>query len=234
MSSGRSPQNCSHIHLDVQRYGIITKIDLMERPLKFIGWADSEGTLLLHFFVLLTFASGESIVVEKIKNPCCNGNVGVRRYDVELDGMTCRIPSIKLYGVQVEFRKLVDLMKELDTSYNVLSSNCWDFAGAFAKAVVKLLDVNANGFDKDSLNRGLNDLKRKERATPYETARFYFKYPSLDRKNNETHRKLERGYEEYLKKHPHSKKRRKVLMKPLEKRRKYMKYRKIVSACRVW
>jgi hypothetical protein len=41
---------------------------------------------------------------------------------------------------------------------------------------VKLLDVNANGIDKDSLNRGLNDLKRKERTTPYlEKRRKYMK-----------------------------------------------------------
>jgi hypothetical protein len=47
--------------------------------------------------------------------------------------------------------------------------------------------------------------------------RYYILWPVLDDKNNETQRLLENRFEDYLKKHPNSHFRKRVLMKPLKK-----------------
>lgn len=221
MVSGRGSRNCPHLDLKKHfpKYVTITGIDLMERPVDSIAsfTTNFEGKPLLHFFVVFKCKGGESIVVEKMKHPCCNGNVGVRRL-VGSEEITHRIPSIQLDGVEVEVQKLVDLIKKLNTDYSFCRSNCWQFADAFAEAVVKLLlaNVAAKSGDEHNLCCGLIDLSNKKRPTPYMVARFYCLLPVLDDKNNETHRILENKFEDYLKNRPKSCIRRKLLMKPLE------------------
>ena len=221
MVSGRGSQNCPHLDLIkfFPEYVTITRIDLMERPVDSIAKfaRNFKGKPLLHFLGVFTCKGGESIVVEKIRIPCCNGNVGVRRL-VGSEEITHRIPSIQLDGVEVEVQKLVDLIKKLNTKYCFFRSNCQQFADAFVEAVVMLLldNVAAKSGDEHNLLRGLIDLSNKKRPTPYMVARFYCLLPVLDDKNNETHRILENKFEDYLKNRPKSCIRRKLLMKPLE------------------
>lgn len=180
-------------------------IDLMERPVDSIAkiMKKPPGRLLMHFLVVLKFEGGISIVVEKVKRPCFNMNVGIGRL-VGLEEITPRIPSIKLIGVEVQVLKLDDLMKKLDTEYSLWSSNCWGFASAFAEAVVELLieNVAADSADKDHLKHGLENLIKVERPSPCMCFRFIFSWAVFDDKNNDTHRRLENRLEDHLKNCP--------------------------------
>jgi hypothetical protein len=176
-------------------------IDLMERPVDSIAkiMKKPPGKLLMHFLVVLKFEGGISIVVEKVKRPCYNKNVGIGRL-VGLEEITLRT-SIQLIGVEVEVSKLEDLMKTLDTEYKFLSSNCWGFASDFAKAVVELLipNVATDNADKDNLNRGLESLIKVERPSPCMCFRLFSCWAVFDDKNNDTHRRLENRLEDHLK-----------------------------------
>ena len=176
-------------------------IDLMERPVDSIAKIMKEppGKLLMHFLVVLKFEGEPSVVVEKIKTPCFGTNVGIGRL-VGLKEITPRIPSIKLIGLEVQVRELKELMKTLDTEYSLWSSNCWEFAPAFAGAVVMLLidNVAADSADRDSLNRGLENLMRVERPSPCMCFRM-FSFPGVfDDENKDTQRRLENNLEDHL------------------------------------
>ena len=193
-------------------------IDLMERPVDSIAKITKKppGKLLMHFLVVLRFEGGISIVVEKVKRPCFNKNVGIGRL-VGLEEITLRMPSIKLIGVKVQVSKLEDLMKTLDTEYKFLSSNCWGFASDFAVAVVELLIANVatDNADKDSLDRGLERLVKVERPSPWMCFRLISCWAVFDDKNNDTHRKLVNRLEDHLKNCPNCHFR-KQLMKALK------------------
>ena len=189
-------------------------IDLMERPVDSIAKITKKplGKLLMHFLVVLKFEGGISIVVEKVKRPCFNRNVGIGRL-VGLEEITPRIPSIKLIGVEVQVRKLDDLMKKLDTGYSLWSSNCWGFASTFAEAVVELLieNVAANSPDKDKLKHGLDNLIKAERPSPCMCLRLIFSWAVFDDKNNDTQRRLENRLEDHLKNCPNCHFRKKLM-----------------------
>jgi hypothetical protein len=176
----------------------------MERPVDSIAkiMKKPPGKLLMHFLVVLKFEGGISIVVEKVKRPCYNKNVGIGRL-VGLEEITLRT-SIQLIGVEVEVSKLEDLMKTLDTEYKFLSSNCWGFASDFAKAVVELLipNVATDNADKDNLNRGLESLIKVERPSPCMCFRLFSCWAVFDDKNNDTHRRLENRLEDHCKNCP--------------------------------
>ena len=182
----------------------LISIDLMERPVDSLAKFKIKppGNLLMHFLVVLKFEGELSIVVEKNKRRCFGMNVGIRRL-VGLEKITPRT-SIKLIGVEVQVRKLEELMKTLDTEYSLWSSNCWEFASAFAVAVVKLLidNVAANSADKDRLDHGLENLMRVERPTPYMCFRYFANPEVLDDENKETLRRLWNRLEDQLKHSP--------------------------------
>jgi len=199
MLSGKGSQTCKHLKLGdlLRRHGTftITEINLKYRNVDSILSLTkcSRDKLFLHFLVVLTCNEEGSIVVEKLKKPCCNGYVGVSR----LVGKAYpRIPSVQLSGVEVEIQKLVDLIHKHNTRYNPLSSNCWEFGTEFAVDVVELLldYVAANSDDEDSLKRGLDKLKNQERPSPASVFRYIF-YPVKDNKNVTTHRILEKKAE---------------------------------------
>lgn len=196
----------------LRKYDKITKIDLIERPVDSLPscMKKSGRKLLLHFLVVVTLEEEKSIMVDKLKKPCCNRNVGVQRE--ELKNMNRCIPTIKLSGVPVELQKFVDLIEKHNTPYNILSSNCWGFASEFAVAVVELLlgNVAANSDDEDCLKSGLLALKKQERPSPYRLFRFTF-YLVLDDENNKTEIILMIKAEDFDKRHPKCKLTRRLL-----------------------
>ena len=179
----------------------LLSIDLMERPVDSLARFKIKppGNLLMHFLVVLKFEGGISIVVEKNKRSCFGLNVGIRRL-VGLEEITSRIPPSK-FGVEVQVQELIKLMEKHDKKYRFLSSNCWEFASAFAVDVVKLLlgNVADDSAERDNLKRILENLIKVERPSPWMCFRFLACPAVFDDKNNDTQRRMENRLEDHLK-----------------------------------